>query len=93
MYMDAFDEVYNEVKKDHPDFTVGFIFFGLKIFNAEQNEALFTKICELNWDKTIGLDFVQQEDYFAPLENYDPIIDKVLAKFPHLEYKKVYHAG
>jgi hypothetical protein len=58
--MEAFDEVYNEVKKDHPNFSAGFIFFGLKAFTEEQNEALFTKICELNWDKTLGLDFVQQ---------------------------------
>jgi adenosine deaminase len=47
----------------------------------------------LNWDKTIGLDFVQEEDLFGSLEEYDPIIDKVLARHPHLDYKKVYHAG
>lgn len=50
-------------------------------------------MCESEWDKTIGLDFVQQEDMFGSLLEYDPIIDKVLAKFPHLDYKKVYHAG
>lgn len=93
MYMDAFDEVYEEVRKDHPEFTAGFVFFGLKVFSPEQNEALFTKVCELNWDKTIGLDFVQQEDMFGSLTEYDPIIDKVLSKYPHLDYKKVYHAG
>ena len=65
--MEAFDEVYAEVKKQYPDFTVGFIFFGLKVFSAEQNEALFTTICDLNWDKTIGLDFVQEEDLFGSL--------------------------
>lgn len=59
MYLDAFDEVYNEVIKDHPNFSVGFIFFGLKIFPAHKNEELFTKVCEFNWDKTIVLDFVQ----------------------------------
>ena len=30
---------------------------------------------------------------FGSLTEYDPIIDKVLAKFPKLDYKKVYHAG
>ena len=93
MFAKAFDEVYNEVAKDHPKFTVGFIFFGLKAFSPEQNEEIFTKVCELNWDKTIGLDFVQQEDMFGSQTEYDPIVDKVLAKYPHLNYKKVYHAG
>jgi len=65
--MQAFDEVYNELKKEYPNFTVGFIFFGLKMLSEAENEALFTRICELNWDKTIGLDFVQQEDLFGSL--------------------------
>jgi len=67
MFMDAFDEVYNEVKKEHPHFTVGFIFFGLKFFSPQLNEEILTKVCELNWDKTIGYDFVQQEDQFGSL--------------------------
>lgn len=91
--MQAFDEVYNELKKEYPNFTVGFIFFGLKMLSEAENEALFTRICQLNWDKTIGLDFVQQEDLFGSLQEYDPIIDRVLERYPHLDYKKVYHAG
>lgn len=43
--MDAFDEVYEEVRKEHPNFTAGFVFFGLKFFSAAQNEELFTKVC------------------------------------------------
>lgn len=93
MFMKAFDEVYEEIRKTHPRFTAGFVFFGLKVLSAELNEGIFEKICQLNWDKTIGLDFVQQEDLFGSLEEYDPIIDKVLARHPHLDYKKVYHAG
>ncbi len=73
--------------------TIGFIFFGLKVFTDEQNEAVFSKVCDLNWDKTIGLDFVQQEDLYGDLESYDKVVDRVLAKYPHLNYKKVYHAG
>lgn len=31
---------------------------------------------------------------FEGLERYDPIVDKVLADYPHLSHiKKVYHAG
>lgn len=92
-FTEAFDEVYDEVTKEHPGFTVGFVFFGLKVFSPEANEALFEKICQLKWDKTIGLDFVQQQDLFGSLEEYDPIIDRVLARHPELNYKKVYHAG
>jgi len=33
MFMDAFDEVYNEVRKENPTFSAGFVFFGLKVFN------------------------------------------------------------
>lgn len=57
------------------------------------NEAVFSKVCDLDWDKTIGFDFVQQEDLYGDLESYDRVVDKVLAKYPHLNYKKVYHAG
>lgn len=39
------------------------------------------------------MDYVQQEDLFGSLEDYDKIIDKVLSKYPDLDYKKVYHAG
>jgi len=47
------------LKEKYPNFSFGVIFFGLKMFNAEQNEAIFTKVCELNWDKTLGFDLVQ----------------------------------
>lgn len=58
--MDAIDEVYEEVRKEYPNFTVGFIFFGMKVFKPEHNEQLFDTVCKLNWNKTIGFDFVQQ---------------------------------
>ena len=38
MYMDAFDEVYDEVRKENPNFTAAFVFFGLKFFSPQQNE-------------------------------------------------------
>ena len=31
-FMDAFDEVYAEVRQENPTFSAGFIFFGLKVF-------------------------------------------------------------
>ncbi len=37
-YCRVFDEAFAEVVKDHPDLSVGFIFFGLKAFTAQQNE-------------------------------------------------------
>lgn len=49
---------------------------------------------EQNWDKTIGIDFVQQEDPNASAAVYDEIAGRVLAKFSHLKnIRKVYHAG
>lgn len=47
----------------------------------------------MNWDKTLGFDLVQEEDAFGSLKSYDEVVSKVLAKHPHLNYKKVYHAG
>lgn len=37
MFMDAFDEIYSEIRKEHVNFTVGFVFFGLKVFSVLQN--------------------------------------------------------
>lgn len=37
MYMQAFDEVYNQVIEDHPSFSASFIFFGLKALSEEKN--------------------------------------------------------
>jgi len=41
----------------------------------------------------VGFDFVQEESLYGSLDRYNNIVDKVLKKFPHLDYKKVYHAG
>lgn len=41
----------------------------------------------------MGLDFVQDENLYASLDKYDEIADKVLMRYPHLDYKKCYHAG
>jgi hypothetical protein len=34
-YSRVFDEAFTAVAKDHPDISVGFIFFGLKAFSDE----------------------------------------------------------
>ena len=47
----------------------------------------------MNWGKTLGFDLVQEEDAYGSLQAYDDVVSKVLAKYPHLNYKKVYHAG
>ena len=54
---------------------------------------MLTTALEQRWDKTIGIDFVQQEDPYGDQAPYDIIADKVLAKFPDLDIKKVYHVG
>lgn len=59
-FTEAIDEVYNDLKKEYPDFTLGVIFFGLLEWTQEQNAQIFRKVCEINWDKTIGLDVVQE---------------------------------
>jgi hypothetical protein len=30
---------------------------------------------------------------YGSLEKYDAVVNRVLKKYPHLDYKKVYHAG
>lgn len=40
-WIDVVDEVLKEVQKDHPHFTVGFIFAGLKALSDEENEKFF----------------------------------------------------
>jgi hypothetical protein len=48
-YMNAFDEVYFEVIKEHPYFSAAFIFFGLKALSEEQNFKLLDKACSYGW--------------------------------------------
>lgn len=47
----------------------------------------------MKWKRTIGIDFVQQEDPFGDQKPYNEVADKVLAKFPDLDIKKVFHVG
>lgn len=51
------------------------------------------KICELNWARTVGIDFVQEEDRYGSLEKYDKIVENVMVKYPNVRLWKVYHAG
>ena len=92
-FMEVFDQAYEEVKNDYPFLTVGFIFFGLKMFEPELNEKILTTALEQEWSKTIGIDFVQQEDPWGCIKKYDEVANKVLAKFPNQNIKKVYHVG
>lgn len=48
---------------------------------------------EQRWPKTVGIDFVQEEDPCGSQQPYDEVANIVLAKFPDLDIKKVYHAG
>ena len=47
----------------------------------------------MNWARTVGIDFVQEEDRYGSLEKYDKIVEKVMSKFPSVRLWKVYHAG
>ena len=92
-FMETVDEAYERVRKDHPDFSLGVIFVGLKFRPLEETEAKLTTVLEHKWEKTVGIDFAQQEDPSGSLKRYDEVADKVLAKFPYQEIRKVYHAG
>ena len=83
----------DEINKDYPEFTTGFIAFGLKVFTPEQNEEILTKVCSLNWNRLLGIDFVQEEDLFGSQKPYDEVADRILSKFPDKNYKKVFHSG
>ena len=91
--MEVADEAIEIVRQEHPQLSVDFIFFGLKEFAPEENERILTTVLEQRWPRTIGIDFVQEEDPYGDLTPYDQVADKVLAKFPELNIRKVYHAG
>lgn len=54
---------------------------------------MLTNVLQYRWPRTIGIDFVQQEDPYGDQKPYDDVANKVLAKFPDLDIKKVYHVG
>lgn len=91
--MKAFDQMYDEVQKLHPNFTSAFIFFGLKFDSEEGNFNRLDKACSYEWKRMIGIDFVQQEDPYGSMEPYIRVGDRIVKKWSHLNLKKVYHAG
>lgn len=91
--MDLVDEAVAQVQQEHPALTVDFVFFGLKALPPEVNEEMLTNVLQYRWPRTIGIDFVQQEDPYGDQKPYDDVANKVLAKFPDLDIKKVYHVG
>ena len=92
-FASSFEKAFDAVKADYPFLTAGFIFFGLKSISDQENEAIFRRICNLNWKFTIGIDMVQEEDKFGSIEKIDKIIDDVLADYPEQSIRKCYHAG
>ena len=40
---------------------------GMKMFDDAVNEKNLTFALEQNWNKTVGIDFVQEEDLFGSL--------------------------
>lgn len=72
---------------------MGLILCLRKSLSEEDHEAALTRICELNWPRVFGLDFIQEEDLYGGLAKYDRIVDRVLARYPNARLSKVYHAG
>ncbi len=50
-------------------------------------------MCELNWSRTIGIDFIQEEDLYGSISKYDAILEKVMVNYPNVRLWKCYHAG
>lgn len=63
------------------------------MLSPEDNIKLLSNALEKKWPKTVGIDFVQQEDPFGSQVPYDHVANTVLAKFPDQDIKKVYHVG
>ncbi len=81
------------MRKIHPNFTSAFIFFGLKVDSEEVNFQRLDKACSYEWERMVGIDFVQQEDPYGSMEPYIRVGDRICKKWSHLNLKKVYHAG
>lgn len=104
-YIKAVREVYYNVKKDYPYFTVRFIGAGVK---ADNDNIDFTKKCFLNasyvqevlkdesnpnhpTNLLIGFDLVNEEDTSLPLKAFVPMLLKVKKQYP--EMKLYIHGG
>ena len=54
---------------------------------------MLRRIMNLKWNLVVGIDFVQDENCYGPLQGYDKVADKVLAQYPDQWIQKCYHAG
>lgn len=88
-----FDEAAKNIEQKYPHFTVGFIFCIRKSLTEEKIMEKISRVCELNWERTIGIDFIQEEDLYGSISKYDAILEKVMANYPTTRLWKVYHAG
>jgi hypothetical protein len=76
------DETFNEIAKEYPAFSVGFIFCLKKSSTPEEIEISLERICNLNWSRAVGIDFAQEEDLYGSIERYNKIVDTVLSRHP-----------
>ena len=37
------------------------------MLSDEENEAILRKVCEVNYKRTVGIDFVQEEDPYGSI--------------------------
>lgn len=63
--MKQFDIAFSEIVKEHPFFSVGFIFCLKKSKTDEDIETSLERIFLSNWDKIVGIDFIQEEDLYG----------------------------
>jgi adenosine deaminase len=90
----SLDGVIEQLTKIYPNFSFGMVFVGFKMWKEDYSEEMFEMACRTNWKRLVGFDYVQEEDKYESLASYDPIIDRVLKRYPHLAHlKKAYHAG
>jgi hypothetical protein len=60
---------------------------GNKNLPREENYRIFDYFAASKWTKIIGFDFEQTiEDSFAPLNEYDEIVDEILMKYDDYPY-------
>jgi hypothetical protein len=93
-FLQCLERIIYEVSGGESELFYGWIESGFKFLTQEVNEKNFRTMCDSKCKLFVGFDFVNEEDQFLALEEYDPLVDKVLADYPDLcHLKKVYHAG
>jgi adenosine deaminase len=92
-YPEYFEKAAKQVEEQFPDFSVGIIFGVRKSLPEEQLLEGIEAIFKLNWERVVGIDFIQEEDLYGRLFHYDQLVNRVAANYPEVRLWKCYHAG